>query len=595
MKKTLKQSLLNLFNYTAKPKSDEHETSVVAIGIAPYQAQVDDDISNESSAVNENKVSLDDLSELFSDDTTSNASTDIYSHFWEEYNQSNAEQSPSETDIENCSLKRLSTGSIHMSKSTSDLSSLLSPTEKDSLTETKQKQSESSVKPGSLRRRSNGSTSLSRSTSDLPDLPSHNNDNQATTEQEQKLIDYINKCTSTWFDTFVQHTNQKEETARLFYSLFTKLRRKDYPLDKVLDIGCGNGSLSAKIVSILTQLNPLASYEAIEYDIKYVRWVLQALKETHIERHKIVLGNCFGKDIKELSNDANIIIVSNVAYYAKDISSFCEEVIKKLKKENSLVVFIHESSSSDMNTLRSKYGAKVQTDTVNEIEKYLRDQKVEYYNFTIESELEFPLKSIEHIKSLAYECKLAGVTTNGLNDIQMLVEFVVQTPLFYLRGKVDRGSVGKKELGDKLNDYLTEIIDLLSKQNMTLRIKSEVQIATLSKSVEAFKEAMGEICNELKDEYGPKANEFPNGDKNLRRSTSELPISNISGNECTNRLTSISHNSVVECALEKFQYLLKENDREVEDEVPLMCDSYLPSTKLNKVSVEANKMSSKQI
>ncbi|AIF81835.1 hypothetical protein I862_06405 [endosymbiont of Acanthamoeba sp. UWC8] len=287
-------------------------------------------------------------------------------------------------------------------------------------------------------------------------------------EIEQYFKNITNERVGRWFEAFLKFTNQKMITGMVMQNLFQDLQEAQIittPLS-ILDVGCGEGELAMQILQTWsTQLHCICYY-GIDTDTSFINTIHNALTDLQV-LHRLKQGSCFNSDIDDLPNSMNIILASNVAYYAPNIDRFMHSLLSK-KSSDGILVSIHESSTSIPNFLREKYGAEVDTKTAYKIKVCLDNVQVKYCEFMLPSKISLP----ENYHNMALQLLKSTQSTASNLDIpvlnadhqqfKMLLEFVVQKSLESLK---HQGS---------LNNYINDVLDIAKKNKGSIPIKSSV-------------------------------------------------------------------------------------------------------------------------
>ena len=123
-----------------------------------------------------------------------------------------------------------------------------------------------------------------------------------------------NERTGKWFETFLNHSNEKHNTGIFISKLFQNYidSNKDNQRQNILDLGCGNGLLSQQICKIFSKNKIDIKYYGIEKNSKFVAITSNRLKEIQTP-HDILEGDCFGEALSSFNNDIDVLFVSHSA------------------------------------------------------------------------------------------------------------------------------------------------------------------------------------------------------------------------------------------------------------------------------------------
>ena len=263
-----------------------------------------------------------------------------------------------------------------------------------------------------------------------------------------------------WFEAFLRNTNQKSMTVDLLSSFLGQVYGKEIKPLNFLDVGCSNGLQGFNILSRLTKNT--FNYQGIDSEARDLDEARRLFQINQIPS-SFVSGDCFNEEIQEELGSADIVLVSHVAYYTKDLHRFISSYCAKLK-ENGLAIFVHNVRDSDTGSLREKYGADLTLDVTASIEILVN--KLEMKAVTYQSHLRFPENMEEYWESLRKISLGEKFSPNckETTEAKYLLEFVVQQPLETLQ---------KRGL---LDEYLAEVKDKLTKQDNCIYLRSRMQI-----------------------------------------------------------------------------------------------------------------------
>ncbi|MCD6034691.1 MAG: hypothetical protein K0R63_432 [Rickettsiales bacterium] len=371
---------------------------------------------------------------------------------------------------------------------------------------------------------------------------------EATRAKEEKVL--TNDRTSSWFATFLGHTDEKKSMHKNFFEpFFSKLKKEKIfgtnvkePFT-VFDVGCGEGKLSRKVAkAIHTSLGvDNILYTAIDYDEKFVNLANLTLKDiSSTKRAKnpdakepfetrkdtkysdltliptIHQGSCFVEtDIDKISRSnqgkpiaADLVLASNIAYYAPNQEDFIRLLTKNLST-NGFIVLMHEAENADPNKLRKKYGAKVDTNTPGNLTTAGYTKKLEVLTIPFESHLNFPASTTKSLHLLKTLAEGYDIPNPEIIETKKLLEFIVQRPLESINKEPSPNRTKKDPVRTRLDDYLDEVKGLLVSQNSALVIRSTFQIIP-SPQMSADKVGiLRHICGEMTKDLKPSTHLTP--------------------------------------------------------------------------------------
>ncbi|MBA8667879.1 class I SAM-dependent methyltransferase [Holosporaceae bacterium 'Namur'] len=287
-------------------------------------------------------------------------------------------------------------------------------------------------------------------------------------EINQYFKNITNERVAQWFEAFLKSTNQKMITGMVIQNLLLDFQGAQIlktPLS-ILDAGCGEGELAMQILQTWSTQLSSVSYYGIDNEERFINTIQEALIKLKVY-HRLQQGSCFNSDIDNLPNDMNIILASNVAYYAPNVMEFIHSLLSK-KSHDGILLSIHESSTSIPNILRGKYGAEVDTKTAFKIKDCLDSTQFRYCDFMIPSIITLPKDyhkmALDLLKSTSSTINNHSipVLNTEYQHFKMLLEFIVQTSLESLKYK------------GQLNDYIDDVLIVAEKNKGSIPVESSV-------------------------------------------------------------------------------------------------------------------------
>ena len=263
-----------------------------------------------------------------------------------------------------------------------------------------------------------------------------------------------------WFASFLRHTDQKELTSNALAGLIaeyeTQVCIKEEGV-KILDIGCGEGELSERVVKSFRK-NKIYSYCGIDSDVDFINQINEKFKDKAFKT-RLLQQDCFDVDYIEIEKH-NFILASNILYYCKDIPSYFSSVLPNLD-DKGMLVFIHECSISTPKAMRKKYMANISGDIPDVIKQNADKNAVCIKEHSVSSSITFNTD----ISLLLSSVKTYGdaIKTLGRENC-LLLEFIVQTSLQDLEKK------------GVLIAYFADIEKVLNENDNKIPIVSKIQV-----------------------------------------------------------------------------------------------------------------------
>jgi hypothetical protein len=286
-------------------------------------------------------------------------------------------------------------------------------------------------------------------------------------------IELKNSRYQDWFNSFLLHTNEKIQSAEILKSVVNVLLENRSSCVFV-DIGAGEGTLAKNIVEVLQANCNNISYNGIEVIETYATKANKTLQSLNISLANIQQGNFLEKsDLLRMPGDADIILASHVAYYAKNVTEFVLN-LTPLVKDDTKLIFVHQSIYSKAIELRDTYRLE---DVLASPQVALREA-LEAQNFEVK-ELYYPASIIfpndVAIADVINDVLARKILSPQAQIVRNLMEFILHVPLEYLRNR------------NKLEYFGEMLASLLEGQKNHFIIWDVFQIAT--------KQALGGIKN----------------------------------------------------------------------------------------------------
>lgn len=266
---------------------------------------------------------------------------------------------------------------------------------------------------------------------------------------------------SIWYSTFTKYTNQKVITNEVIYKFLTIIYQLQKQNCTILDIGCGEGTITYLAERFLDTNCNAITYSCIDKEAHFIERTRDKANKLGIYTNLMLIGDCFNNDLNKLPDNTTLIIVSHILYYTDDIDSFILRLKTKIGPQ-TMVIFIHESEFSDINIFRSLYQSKVNANVDVTLQQILTKSKLHYTSYTFASKLNLEYKKITP-NNIYY------LLNNSDSDTKNLLEFIVHLPLEHL------------DSINLLDFYLKQLTNVLRKQNDKLVIWTTAYVVSLHK------------------------------------------------------------------------------------------------------------------
>lgn len=116
------------------------------------------------------------------------------------------------------------------------------------------------------------------------------------------------------------------------------------PGDRVLDLGCANGSWSRLIAE---QVGALGRVVAVDHDIELIEYARHSVTYTHLENRLLFQQLDITKALSSLETDFDIVTMFNVGSLLGDVPKALADVFDCLKARNGILILKDSAISSD--------------------------------------------------------------------------------------------------------------------------------------------------------------------------------------------------------------------------------------------------------
>ena len=166
------------------------------------------------------------------------------------------------------------------------------------------------------------------------------------------------------FDSFINSTNQKQDTALLLSHIVNGLKelglicQETNKAIQVADIGCANAAASSLFLEAINHFGRY-DYQGIDISKRYTNEAQDKLRDkTFIQSYKVIEGDALCGNLSQTSfgpKKFDFVLVSHAAYYLDSAEVKCQNFIsdmQQLLSPEGIVLFMHGSSHD---YLLSKY------------------------------------------------------------------------------------------------------------------------------------------------------------------------------------------------------------------------------------------------
>ena len=256
------------------------------------------------------------------------------------------------------------------------------------------------------------------------------------------FMDLNNTRRDSTFPTFVKRTNEKDQTTQIAATFMGEILPKLMDACTVLDVGMGEGDLSAKVASYMNGTCENVYYEGIDQSQSLLKASEKKLITIGIKNYRLIVGDCFGEDIDRLMTHPTLLIASQVLFYAPDIKQFIDKVIEKL---GLVALIIGQANNSFLNVMNKKYGLTYKkTDTETTVDGIFKGfSNINSFKVLYSATIEFPIH-IDLLKAFSRVLEvpmtsLIAITNPEEREARELLEFIAGAPLEHVEycGKRD--------------------------------------------------------------------------------------------------------------------------------------------------------------
>ncbi len=221
---------------------------------------------------------------------------------------------------------------------------------------------------------------------------------------------------SKWYDTYIKYGNEKDSEAKVLKTLFNTNFNPQQTIN-VVDIGSGNGLLSDKIITDLSEIYPQnhLNYTAIDNSEKLLKiFTTNCKAKTDNVQIQPVLQDFFA-DNKDIGKYDYAVAAHSM--YRSDIIPSVQKIQTTLSDKGKAFI-IRSHPDSLMNYFRDKY--HIETDSL----KSLHPNKTYMVSDSLKQALED--EKINHkIIEVPYQIKLPKDST----DFKNILSFIIDAPI----------------------------------------------------------------------------------------------------------------------------------------------------------------------
>lgn len=233
----------------------------------------------------------------------------------------------------------------------------------------------------------------------------------------------LNKNYDEWFKAYLKYSNEKTSIANEINKTFNNNEYFEYLNNKknikILDIGCGNGLLTEKVLNNMISILP---NKKIKIDALDVNDKLLEEFDSRLGKFKnnVIVDskkqNFFGTKSQDSKYD--LILASHVLYYADNLDNAILNIYNHLDKKGKAIIVHHSGQDCLLSELRAKYNPassanlnqnKEEITKKDIIKESLKKQTIPYESFRQYFDLKIP-------------------NTKSSSDFKNLISFIIDKP-----------------------------------------------------------------------------------------------------------------------------------------------------------------------
>ena len=225
-----------------------------------------------------------------------------------------------------------------------------------------------------------------------------------------------------WFKAYLKCTNEKESIATeinkiLTDSEYAKTLQNKKEI-KILDIGCGNGLLTEKVLCNVIKLFPKQKLIVDALDVNE-----KLLDEYNVRCDKFQNKICLKSHKKDfftsdlINNQYDLIIASHVLYYSDNLDKAIKKIYENLSPNGKAIIVHHSGEYCVLSELRAKYNP---TSSAN-LEQTKEDiTKIDIIKNSLEKQ-DIPHEILKQYFKLT-------IFQNNNKDFRNLISFIIDKP-----------------------------------------------------------------------------------------------------------------------------------------------------------------------